>query len=80
MHERMRSRTNCARLGVGPGVLVALCVPRSPALLAALLGVQKSGGAYVPLDPDYPSQRLDYMMADSGRQGAGHGGLCDRRG
>ena len=53
-------------LGVGAGVMVALCVPRSPALLAALLGVQKSGGAYVPLDPDYPSQRLEYMLADSG--------------
>ena len=53
-------------LGVGAGVLVALCVPRSPALLAALLGVQKSGGAYVPLDPDYPSQRLEYMLVDSG--------------
>ncbi len=53
-------------LGVGPGVLVALCVPRSPALLAALLGIQKSGGAYVPLDPDYPKQRLEYMLVDSG--------------
>ena len=53
-------------LGVGPGLLVALCVPRSSALLAALLGIQKSGGAYVPLDPDYPTQRLEYMLADSG--------------
>jgi len=53
-------------LGVCPGVLVAVCVPRSPSLLAALLGIQKSGGAYVPLDPDYPTQRLEYMLADSG--------------
>jgi amino acid adenylation domain-containing protein len=53
-------------LGVGPGILVAVCIPRSPALLAALLGIQKSGGAYVPLDPDYPPQRLEYMLADSG--------------
>ena len=53
-------------LGVGPGALVAICAPRSPALLAALLGVQKSGGAYVPLDPDYPPQRLEFMLADSG--------------
>jgi amino acid adenylation domain-containing protein len=53
-------------LGVCRGILVALCVPRCPALLAALLGVQKSGGAYVPLDPDYPPQRLEYMLADSG--------------
>ncbi len=53
-------------LGVGRGILVAVCVPRSPAMLAALLGIQKSGGAYVPLDPDYPRQRLEYMLADSG--------------
>ena len=53
-------------LGVGPGLLVAVCVPRSPALLVVLLGIQKSGGAYVPLDPDYPTQRLEYMLADSG--------------
>ncbi|HWX30080.1 MAG TPA: amino acid adenylation domain-containing protein [Steroidobacteraceae bacterium] len=53
-------------LGVGPGSLVGLCAARSPALLAALIGIQKSGGAYVPLDPDFPGERLAYMMADSG--------------
>ncbi len=53
-------------LGVGPGVLVGVCVVRSPMLLIALLGIQKSGGAYVPLDPDYPPRRLEYMLADSG--------------
>ncbi|WP_287812905.1 amino acid adenylation domain-containing protein, partial [Pseudomonas sp.] len=26
----------------------------------------KAGGAYVPLDPEYPTDRLAYMMADSG--------------
>ena len=53
-------------LGVGPGVLVGLCASRSPMLLVALLGIQKSGGAYVPLDPEFPAQRLEYMLADSG--------------
>ena len=66
-------------LGVGPGVLVALCLPRSPALLAALLGIQKSGGAYVPLDPDYPSQRLEYMLADSGAKVLVTAGSRDRQ-
>lgn len=54
------------QMGVGPGVLVGLCVPRSLALPVSLLGILKSGGAYVPLDPAYPPQRLDYMLADSG--------------
>ena len=29
-------------------------------------GVLKAGGAYVPLDPEYPSSRLQYMLADTG--------------
>jgi amino acid adenylation domain-containing protein len=35
-------------------------------LVVALLGVQKSGGTYVPLDPDFPTERLEYMLTDSG--------------
>ena len=53
-------------LGVTPGVLVGLCLPRSLAMVVALLGIQKSGGAYVPLDPGFPPERLDFMLSDSG--------------
>ena len=53
-------------LGIGPGSLVGLLLPRSAALLTALIGIQKSGGAYVPLDPSFPAERLAYMLADSG--------------
>jgi non-ribosomal peptide synthetase component F len=53
-------------LGVGPGVLVGLCVNRAIDMLVALLGIQKSGGAYVPLGPDFPAERLEYMLSDSG--------------
>ena len=52
--------------GVGPGELVGVCMDRSPALLVALLAVQKSGGAYVPLDPAFPAERLAFMLQDSG--------------
>src|SRR5438874_12109283 len=38
------------RLGVGPEVLVGLCLPRTADLLIALLAILKPGGAYVPLD------------------------------
>ena len=53
-------------LGVAPGVLVGVCLPRSLDMLVALLAVQQSGGAYVPLDPGFPEDRLSYMLADSG--------------
>jgi amino acid adenylation domain-containing protein/thioester reductase-like protein len=52
-------------LGVGPGVLVSLCVERSLEMFVALLGVLKSGGTYIPLDPAYPNDRLEFMMEDS---------------
>jgi amino acid adenylation domain-containing protein len=51
--------------GVGPDVLVAMCIERSLETPVALLGILKAGGAYVPLDPGYPSPRLALMLADS---------------
>jgi non-ribosomal peptide synthetase component F len=53
-------------LGVGPEVVVGLCVERSPEMLVGLLGILKAGGAYLPLDPDYPVERLAFMLADAG--------------
>jgi amino acid adenylation domain-containing protein len=52
--------------GVGPDVLVGICMNRSPEMVVALLGVLKAGGAYVPLDPEYPQARLASMMEDAG--------------
>ncbi|MFF0739962.1 amino acid adenylation domain-containing protein [Streptomyces sp. NPDC004111] len=52
-------------LGVRPGTVAAVAVPRSVDLVVALLAVLKAGGAYLPLDPDYPADRLAYMLADA---------------
>jgi amino acid adenylation domain-containing protein len=53
-------------LGVGPEILVGLCVPRSPAMLVGALGILKAGGAYLPLDPSEPQSRLNFMFSDAG--------------
>jgi amino acid adenylation domain-containing protein len=53
-------------LGVGPEVLVGICMERSLDLVVGILGVLEAGGAYVPLDPTYPRERLDFMLADAG--------------
>ncbi len=52
-------------LGVGPDVLVGLCVQRSLDLVVGILGILKAGGAYLPLDPDYPRDRLAFMIEDA---------------
>ncbi|MEO5729910.1 MAG: amino acid adenylation domain-containing protein, partial [Byssovorax sp.] len=53
------------KLGVGPDVLVGLCLERSLAMVISILGILKAGGAYVPLDPSYPTERLAWMLEDS---------------
>ncbi|MEG4634368.1 condensation domain-containing protein, partial [Microcoleus sp. AR_TQ3_B6] len=69
-YRQLNSRANqlahhLQALGVGPEVLVGICVERSLEMLVGLLGILKAGGAYVPLDPAYPSERLSFMLEDS---------------
>jgi amino acid adenylation domain-containing protein len=70
-YHQLNCRANqlCSALrekGVTRGVRVGLCVDRSPALLIALLAIQKAGGTYVPMDPGFPAERLQLMLLDSG--------------
>jgi amino acid adenylation domain-containing protein len=53
------------RQGVGPEVLVGVCVPRSLDMIVAVLGILKAGGAFLPLDPGYPRERLAFMFEDA---------------
>jgi len=52
-------------LGVGPDILVGVCMKRSLEMMVALYGILKAGGAYLPLDPSYPKERLAFMLEDS---------------
>ncbi|MGP4092178.1 amino acid adenylation domain-containing protein, partial [Streptomyces sp. KR55] len=51
--------------GVGPEDLVAVAMPPSLRLPAALLGVLKAGAAYLPVDPRYPADRIAAMLDDA---------------
>jgi amino acid adenylation domain-containing protein len=52
-------------LGVGPGVLAAVCMERTVEMVVGLLAVLKAGGAYVPLDPAYPPERLAFILEET---------------
>ncbi|MBN1567098.1 MAG: amino acid adenylation domain-containing protein, partial [Acidobacteria bacterium] len=70
-YRELNSRANqlahyLTKRGVGPDVPVGICVDRSPEMVVGLLGILKAGGAYVPLDADYPLERLQFMIRDTG--------------
>ncbi|WP_442815404.1 amino acid adenylation domain-containing protein [Streptomyces sp. NBC_01324] len=52
--------------GAGPEKVVALALPRSIEMVAALFAVLRTGAAYLPLDLDHPADRLRLMARDSG--------------
>jgi amino acid adenylation domain-containing protein len=54
------------RDGVGNDQPVGILHQRSTRMLVGMLGILKAGGGYVPLDPDYPADRLQYMVENSG--------------
>ncbi|MFF3539819.1 amino acid adenylation domain-containing protein [Streptomyces sp. NPDC002466] len=58
--DRLRSA------GVGAGVPVGVHLPRSADLVVSVLAIWMAGGAYLPVDPDYPRDRTEYVIADSG--------------
>jgi amino acid adenylation domain-containing protein len=55
--------------GVLPGQIVALLMPRKPIMVVVTLAILKVGAVYLPIDPDYPEERINYLLRDSG---AGH--------
>ncbi|MCL2533503.1 MAG: amino acid adenylation domain-containing protein, partial [Nocardiaceae bacterium] len=52
--------------GVGPESYVALGIQRSVESVLAVWAVAKTGAAFVPVDPNYPLERIEHMLADSG--------------
>ncbi|WP_342332930.1 amino acid adenylation domain-containing protein [Pedobacter sp. FW305-3-2-15-E-R2A2] len=51
---------------IGKDALIGIRLERSEWMILVILGILKSGGAYVPIDPEYPQDRVDYIVGDSG--------------
>lgn len=52
--------------GIGQNKIVALLMDKSPRFIISLIAVIKAGGAYLPIEPSYPTERINYMLEDSG--------------
>ena len=64
-HQANQLAYHLQSLGVGPDVVVALYLERSPHLVVAILAVLKAGGAYLPLDPVLPVAGLERRLAST---------------
>ena len=49
----------------GAECVVGICVPRSAAMIVALVAIVRTGAAYLPLDVAHPRSRLRYLLEDS---------------
>jgi len=54
------------RDGVTRDSIVGVITEPSLEMLIGIMGILKAGGAYLPIDPEYPADRIDYMLQDSG--------------
>ncbi|MGH8549116.1 MAG: non-ribosomal peptide synthetase, partial [Methylococcales bacterium] len=83
-YRELNIRANCLghylrANGVGPDVLVGICVERSLEMVVGILGILKAGGAYLPINPDFPAERLVFMLNDARAAVLlTQLGLCDR--
>ncbi|RBL90699.1 non-ribosomal peptide synthetase [Chitinophaga flava] len=52
--------------GVNKETRIPICIERSFEMIIGILGILKAGGVYVPIDPDYPEERINYILEDTG--------------
>ncbi|WP_051250929.1 amino acid adenylation domain-containing protein [Paenibacillus harenae] len=64
MADRMAARLR--RNGVRAEAIVGVMMERSVEMVVSMLAIVKAGGAYLPIDIDYPAERIQYIVQDSG--------------
>ncbi len=70
-YRELNERANqLARLlrdkGAAPDSIVGIMAERSLEMIVGIVAILKAGGAYMPIDPEYPQDRIEYMLEDSG--------------
>lgn len=79
LDQRANRFANTLKLnGLRRGSRVAIALPRSADLVAAMIGCMKAGCVYIPLDMAQPTGRLNFILQDSGAEaivGLGQNGL-----
>lgn len=66
LFERVESLAGALQArGVRAGTVVALHLPRSATLVAAMLAAWRCGAAYLPLDPAWPAARIETILRDA---------------
>jgi amino acid adenylation domain-containing protein len=53
-------------MGINSNMPIGILVEKSLEMITGILGILKAGGAYVPIDPEYPKQRINFILNDSG--------------
>ncbi|MGD2089308.1 MAG: amino acid adenylation domain-containing protein [Candidatus Aminicenantes bacterium] len=67
LHEKSNRLAHLlAGKGVRPDNIVGIMMERSIEMIIGIFGILKAGGAYLPIDLDYPEERKQYMLKDSG--------------
>lgn len=67
LNQRANSLANVLRnQGVKPDDIVGIMVNRSVEMIIGLIAILKAGGAYLPIEPEYPEERVNFILQDSG--------------
>ena len=51
---------------IGKEDLIGLLLPKSDQAVVVILAILKTGAAYLPIDINYPKERIDFIIHDSG--------------
>ncbi|MEO7768617.1 MAG: condensation domain-containing protein, partial [Ferruginibacter sp.] len=69
LNERSNQLANYLKSeGVKEESLVPICIERGLDMLIGLLGILKCGAAFIPVDPEYPLERINYMLEETGSE------------